>query len=295
MLDYKLLEAFAEIVSAGGFDRAARRLHLTQSAVSQRVKSLEEQYGQVLLKRTSPPEPTEAGTILLTHYRQVRQLEDDLVLRRGGDSKYFTTIAIGVNEDSLATWFLPAVDELLQKEKIILDIQVDDQDNTHELLQHGKVRACISTKRTPLQGCRASYLGAMRYRLCASKSFIARWFVDGFNEQACVTAPMARFSRKDELNSRIFRQLFGRSFDSQPTFFLPSVEKYAEFISRGHCYGVLPELQICNLAENDGIVSLSPDGVIDVPLYYHCWTLKSEKMARFDEEVIGKARTLLAQ
>ena len=58
MLDYKLLEAFAMVIIEGGFEKASRRLHLTQSAISQRVKLLEDQYGQILLKRTSPPEPT---------------------------------------------------------------------------------------------------------------------------------------------------------------------------------------------------------------------------------------------
>ena len=72
MLDYKLLEALAQVVQSGGFDKAAQELHITQSAVSQRVKLLEGQTGQILLARTTPPRATEAGRNLLKHFRRNR-------------------------------------------------------------------------------------------------------------------------------------------------------------------------------------------------------------------------------
>ena len=54
-IDYKLLKALSVVVQEGGFEKASRVLHISQPAVSQRVKLLEEQTGQVLLTRTSPP------------------------------------------------------------------------------------------------------------------------------------------------------------------------------------------------------------------------------------------------
>ena len=61
MLDYTSLEALATVLHEGSFERAARRLHVTPSAVSQRVKQLEERLGQVLVQRGSPCTGTEAG------------------------------------------------------------------------------------------------------------------------------------------------------------------------------------------------------------------------------------------
>ncbi len=60
MFDYKLIEAVAMVAREGGFDKAARAIHITQSAVSQRVKLLEELTGQVLIARTAPPRATPA-------------------------------------------------------------------------------------------------------------------------------------------------------------------------------------------------------------------------------------------
>ncbi len=83
---------------------------LTQSAVSQRVRQLEEQAGQILLTRSVPPAVTDAGKWFLAHYLQVRHLEEDLANRTafGRDPKP-VTLSVGVNADSLATWFPKAV------------------------------------------------------------------------------------------------------------------------------------------------------------------------------------------
>jgi len=103
MLDNRLIEALALVVQEGGFDKAAKALNITQSAVSQRVKLLEELTGQVLLARTTPPQATLAGRKFLKYYLQVRRLEDDLMGEiNQTDNKKFTPIALGVNADSLA-------------------------------------------------------------------------------------------------------------------------------------------------------------------------------------------------
>jgi len=147
MLDYKLIEALARVAQDGGFDKAASTLYITQSAVSQRVKLLEEQMGQILLARTTPPRLTAAGRNLLKHYLQVKRLEEDLFneLEKNVDRGY-TSIAVGLNADSLATWFLEAIESFVLNEGILLDIRVDDQEQTHRLLKNGDVVGCISTR-----------------------------------------------------------------------------------------------------------------------------------------------------
>ena len=119
MFDYKLLEAIAMVVAEGGFDKAAKKLFITQSAVSQRVKQLENNIGQLLLTRTTPVRATDTGLKLIRHYRQVRILENEIndevsVKKENG----FTLIAVGVNADSIATWFIKAVQPFLLKENI---------------------------------------------------------------------------------------------------------------------------------------------------------------------------------
>ncbi len=296
MLDYKLLEAFAMVIIEGGFEKASRKLNLTQSAVSQRVKQLEDQYGQILLKRTAPPEPTERGIPLLVHYRQVRQLETDL--RHDCDCKeqsLFTSLAIGVNADSLAFWFFAAVQEVLQKEKIVLDLHVDDQDQTHQFMQEGKVWGCISTRSQPFQGCKVTRLGRLKYGIFSTSEFAAHWFPDGLTAEAFELAPMARFNRKDDLNSRMFSLLLAEEPRKPPTFYLPSTEIYGLFVSESRCYGLLPEQQSRPLAASGRIINLSPAHAVDVELYWHCWNLKSALMERFNRHFLTRSRQLLDQ
>ena len=59
------IRCFHAVVEAGGFSRAAERLDLSQSAVSQAIANLEHRLGAVLLRRGSPPQLTEAGIRLL--------------------------------------------------------------------------------------------------------------------------------------------------------------------------------------------------------------------------------------
>lgn len=294
MLDYKLIEAFAMVIIEGGFEKASRKLHLTQSAISQRVKQLEDQYGQILLKRTSPPEPTQHGLPLLVHYRQVSQLETDLRHSCNHDRQSpFSSLAIGINADSLATWFFEAVEDVLTEEQIVLDLHVDDQERTHELMRDGKVWGCISTRTQPLQGCKATLLGRVRYGIFSTADFSGKWFPDGLTPESFERAPMARYNRKDDLNSRMFSLLLAHPPQDPPTFFLPSTEIYGLFVTKGQCYGILPEQQSSRLEAGCRIINLSPDHWLEIELYWHSWNLKSDLMERFSRRFVACAQRIL--
>lgn len=294
MFDYKLLEALALVIDEGGFEKAARKLHITQSAVSQRVKMLEETVGQILVTRTLPPLATEAGLKLQAHYRKVRLLEEELppeVPEPAGTS--VKTLAIGVNADSLATWFLDAVEEVIRDQHLILDLRVDDQEQTHKLLQNGQVCACISTYGKPLQGCRVEYLGKMRYGLFCTPSFAEKWFPDGFNLDAVRLAPALVFNRQDNLNTLILEKLFQIDPSALPTFYVPSSEKFVDCILRSLCYGAIPDQQSEPLRRQGRLIELAPAGKVNVPLHFHCWNLDSTTMKHFTDSFIANARQLL--
>ncbi len=294
MFDYKNIEAFAMVVIEGGFEKAANKLHLTQSAVSQRVKSLEDTYGSILLKRTTPPEPTETGLPLLIHYRQVKQLEEDFLFSSAGEKRsQFASIAIGVNADTLATWFLSSVKDLLREKNIVLDIHVDDQEQTHELMKEGKVWGCITTRKRSLQGCRSDFLGMVKYGIFATESFRETWFKNGLSLNALEHAPMARYNRKDDLNSCMFNLLLKQQPQNPPTFFIPSTETYGDFVAEGFCYGILPHQQSKELEKQGTIINLCPEINLNIELYWHTWNLKSEMMKTFNNSFVKNAKEIL--
>ena len=294
MFDYKLIEALAMVAREGGFDKAARALYLTQSAVSQRVKLLEELTGQVLIARTTPPQATSAGRKLLKHYLQVKRLEDDLMGEIGNPaSKGFASIAVGINADSLAIWLLDAIQSFLLEERVLLDIRVDDQEQTHRLLKEGEVMGCISTQEQPMQGCRIEYIGRMNYRMMAAPGFAARWFPNGLTIEEVRRAPALIFDRKDDLHHKLLHQALEEVPASIPTHYVPSVEKYEEFIALGLAYGMLPDQQSMSLVRTGQIVDLSPDCHVPVKLYWHCWSLKSKLLSKFTQQLTFRAKTLL--
>ncbi len=294
MLDYKLIEALAMVVQEGGFDKASQRLHLTQPAVSQRVKLLEEQTGQILLARTTPPRATAAGRRMITHYLQVRRLEDDLFdLTANNAATARTTLTVGINGDSLATWFLDAVRPFLEVANVLLDLKVDDQDQTQRLLKNGEVIGCISTMDQSLQGCRISYLGQMVYRALSTPGFQKSWFPDGLDLESAGQAPFLIFNRKDELHIKLFEQLFGAVPSPLPAHYLPSSDQFVDFIASGLAYGMLPDQQSRALLKRGRLVDLAPGCHVPVRLYWHCWNLKSALLEDLTNVLVaGAARQL---
>jgi len=294
MLDYKLIEALAMVAREGSFDKAAKALYITQSAISQRIKLLEELMGQVLIARTTPSQVTSAGRKLLKHYLQVKRLEDELMGEIGEHAdKGFASIAVGINADSLAIWFLDTIQPFLLEEQVLLDIRVTDQEQTHRLLKDGEVMGCLSTQEQPMQGCLVEYIGLMNYHMVAAPRFAAEWFPDGFNIKDVRRAPALIFDRKDDLHYKFLSQAFGEVPASIPTHYMPSVEKYAEFIALGLAYGMLPDQQSTPLLRTGQIVDLSPDYHVPVKLYWHCWSLKSKLLNKFTQQLILGAKTRL--
>lgn len=293
MLDYKQLQALAAVIDEGGFERASRVLHVTQSAISQRIKSLEEQSGQVLLVRAVPPQPTEAGRRLLKHFRQVQRLEDDLALDFGRDDREFTTISIGINADSLATWFLGAVKEYLQREPVLLDLRADDQEETHKLLRDGEVLGCITSRSEPFQGCRSDYLGAMEYRLVGAPEFKARWFPDGFTEASMRKAPMLIFNRKDHMHDRLLEKAFGHVPPLTP-FYAPTSGRFADFAAAGLACAMLPPQQYGELEAEGRLMDIAPGYSHTVRLHWHCWNIESPVLAGFTSALVKGAEAALA-
>jgi LysR family transcriptional regulator (chromosome initiation inhibitor) len=296
MLDYKLVEAFASVVNEGGFDKAGRRLHITQSAVSQRVKQLEEAAGCVLLVRVTPPRPTEAGRAVLAHYHRVRHLEDDLAAGLGQDRGQdgVSTIPMGINADSLATWFFPAMDEFLDREPVLLDLRVEDQAQTHTLLRNGEVLGCISDRAEPMQGCAVHLLGEMHYTLYCTPKYKESWHPVGVSRETMERAPMLIFNRKDVMHDVLLARALGRAPDRYAAFYLPSSERFAPVIASGRVCGMLPEQQAGEYLARGELVPLLPGHAFVVRLHWHCWNLESGCLGRFTRALVAGARRELA-
>ena len=294
MLDYKLLQALDAVATEGGFERAARALHLTQSAVSQRVRLLEEQLGQILLVRANPPRPTPAGERLLRHFRQVALLERDAVSDLAkAETHRHGRLRLSVNADSLATWLLPALVRLAREHDVLLDLVLADQDKTRRWLEQGEVIGCVSSSPEAPAGCIAKPLGALEYFCLASPAYCQRWFPNGVNSTALARAPAVEFGPEDRLQDRFLIRQFGE-LPNYPRHRVPSAQAYLESIAQGLGYGMLPRLQAQALLDSGALQALVPDAPLLVPLYLHHWQLDTPLLRTLSDEIVRAAAVLVA-
>jgi LysR family transcriptional regulator (chromosome initiation inhibitor) len=293
-----LARTLAVVIDEGTFDAAARRLRITPSAVSQRVKALEQQLGRVLVVRSKPARATEAGAPIVRLARQVALLEHDALAEFGLDeaSARPISLALAVNADSLATWFLPALARVGDRHPVVFDLHRDDQDFTAGMLESGTVLGAVTSQSAPVAGCLVRPLGVMRYEAVATPAFAERWQLSpgepGASDSSVVVAldvaPVVDFDRRDDLQREY---LASRGVDPHrpPRHYVPASNDFATAIKLGLGWGLLPAFQSADELERGGLVRLGGPPV-DVPLFWQQWNLRSPLLDAIAEAVIAEAQ-----
>lgn len=272
MIDTAHLAALAAVLRSGSFERAARQLGVTSSAVSQRIRALEEQVGTPLIIRSQPCAPTEAGQRLFRHAEELALLEQGvrrdlgLELAAPAATTAWPTLRIAVNADSLATWFVAAMATVPET---LFDLVLDDQDHSADWLRRGDVRAAISGSRQTVQGCDCLPLGSLRYLATASPDFYQRWFAaSGVTVETLAHAPVITFNAKDQLQPRWTECVTGVPI-SGPCHWLPSSQAFVDGALAGLGWGMNPEMLVAGLIAEGRLVPLVDGRALDVPLYWH--------------------------
>ena len=289
-VDLGQLRALAAAVTSGTLEGAARELHVTPSAVSQRLKALEAATGRVLLVRSKPVRVTTSGAAVLRLARQVELLAADaareLEAETGPGRR--PTVPIAVNADSMATWLLPALAPLASD--YCFDLHSTDQEHTSGLLRDGTVMAAVTADADPVPGCRVVPLGVMRYHPMATATYAREWLSDGVSAEALSAAPVVVFDRRDELQHAYLR---GKGASQPPIHYVPSSADYLRAVRLGLGWGMVPDLQLAGDGSGD-LVQLDPDGSTDVVLYWQQWRLHSPALDRVAGAVQEAARVQLA-
>ena len=286
-MDREQLTALAAVIELGSFDAAARRLHVTPSAVSQRIKALEQRVGQVLVVRQKPCAATQAGVPLLRLAAQTALLEAEALAEMAGGGAQGVRVAIAVNADSMATWFGAVFERSLD---VLFDVRIEDQDHSARLLREGTVMGAVTTERTPVPGCRVTPLGVMRYVPVASRSYIERHLPRGFTLRAAATAPSLAWNRDDALQDMLMRRVFRRDV-ARPTHYVPTAEGFGAAVRAGLGWGMFPKsLAAADVA--DGVFVRICDVHLDVPLFWQCWKLDSPLVRAITDAVRSAAQGL---
>jgi LysR family transcriptional regulator (chromosome initiation inhibitor) len=288
MIDYRALTALAAVVRSGGFEPAAQELCITQSAVSQRIKGLENRLGQPVLVRQTPPIATNLGQKLISHLHMVQHLEKDLTLVNPQVDRVHARIAI--NADSIATWFPEAIGKIT--DEMDVDIVIADQDKGIELMRRGEVLACLCADGSAVNGARVDRLGIVRYRAYASPDFILRHKLLDTPETLYQT-PCLQFNEDDTLQHQLLASM------SQPApmnpIRCPSSEGFLQMAANGCGFGMIPEMQAAIGIASGSLIDIAPNHAIDIPLYWHTWRSGGSAMKRLRASVIKSAHRWLEQ
>jgi LysR family transcriptional regulator (chromosome initiation inhibitor) len=295
-LSADLARTLAVVIDEGSLDAAARRMHITPSAVSQRLKALEEQVGRVLLVRARPVRPTAAAHAIVRYARQLALIEHDALAELGSDHDRMS-IPLAVNADSLATWFLAPLAALAARHPVVFDLHRDDQDFTAGLLEEGTVMGAVTSRDTPVAGCRVLALGTMRYEAVATPTFVRRWSRDaaaaGLSAEALVGAPRVDFDRRDDLQRRwLLAQ--GVTPEAEARHFVPASHDFAQAVQLGMGWGLLPRFQSAAALREGSLVRLGGDPV-DVPLFWQQWNLRSAMLDAVADGIVEEGRRVLAE
>jgi len=295
MLDYHSLFALAAVVREGSFERAARALYVTPSAVSQRIRALEEQVGCALVTRSQPCEATEAGRRLCQHADRVRLLEHELreampAFVQDGPAR--VNVPVAVNADSLATWFVPAAIAFSSKAPVLMQVSIDDEGHTAQWLRGGSVLAAVTANEQPSAGCNSRAQGSMRYVAAAVPAFVERFFPHGVDAQSLAVAPSLMFNAKDELQARWARRICRRDVEL-PRHTLPSPQAFVTATLAGMGWGLHPQQLVAPHLADGSIVELVPGEPLDVPLHWQQARAASGLLDGLTRALVAAARTAL--
>ncbi len=283
--DYDQLRALSAILRTGSFEHAASALNVTPSAISQRLKALEDQVGARLILRATPCSGTDLGQRLARHCEDVALMESQFLPEHANPAR----LSIAVNADSLATWIIPA---LAMQRGLLFDLTVEDQDHSVQLLKEGRVAAAITTREQAVQGCDSIALGAMEYVATASPEFVQRWFASGINADTLRAAPALIYDRKDALQKSWAEQEVGKS-QALSGHVLPSTQAFVTAARAGMGWGMNPAALV-NAALKDGtLVALGTRPYFYTPLFWQVSRRLAPQLSELTRALQQQAKTAL--
>ncbi|WP_438381436.1 LysR family transcriptional regulator ArgP [Asaia sp. BMEF1] len=288
MLDYACLSAVSAVIREGSFEGAARKLRITPSAVSQRVRGYEERLGALLIVRGQPCRATALGETLAAHVDKVRLLEAEIPHLSGATDEAdhpVVTIRVAVNADSLAAWLPDVATHCAENLNICLDLLVEDEALTADRLRSGEVTAAVTAQTDPVPGCKSVPIGRLRYLACASPAFVTRYLNEGLTDTSIAAAPCLCFDNRDSVQRR-WREIRGFDTELRRTHYVPSTQALIDFAVRGLGWALQPSALVQRFLEKGELVVIDPDYPVDVELYWVTPRLKSALLTDLTKHMV---------
>ncbi|WP_151193033.1 ArgP/LysG family DNA-binding transcriptional regulator [Cysteiniphilum sp. JM-1] len=299
-MDYKGLTALSSVIELQSFEKAANKLNISQSAVSQRIALLEKHYGVPLMLRYLPYQPTALGEKLLNHWTKVKWLESALT-QEIETHRQALKLSIAINYDSLDTWFSEVLIKVAKAyPNVRWQMIADDQELTANYIKEGKALACVSNKTVNYPFCQSVLLGSMDYLLVASVDFYQRYFAEhqvGSRSwlHALKSAPFLTFNQKDDLNIEVIEKFYHFEPDVNNMHIAPSVKSFKSLCLEALGYALIPKADIVTELTEGKLVVLDTQSVWRMPLYWHYWDLPDAAYRKMNNMIVDHAQAVLTK
>ncbi|KAM9861937.1 LysR family transcriptional regulator ArgP [Leucobacter sp. BZR 635] len=289
------LRTFAAVVDEGSLEGAARLLHVSPSAVSQRIRSMEERTGSVLLTRSRPVAVTATGATVLRAARQIARIIDDASSELGQGSTQGALVRLVINADSLATWFVPALARAATATGARFEVLRADETVSTVKLRSGEAMAALTATEEAVPGCVSTRVGVDRYHAVASPAFVRAHLPDGPTPGALAAAPRIDFDRHDMFQDRFLREYAGAPLppSNPPRHFIPSSAEFVTAIELGMGWGMVPAVQCATPLAGGTLVEITPGNSLALPLYWQRWNLHSPVLDTLSEIIAAAASDAL--
>jgi len=237
---------FHAVASAGGFSAAARRLHRTQPAVSQAVRSLEDELGQRLFDREGRTvRLTYAGKLLYAHVdAALSQLESGLARIEGLKALSEGTLALSVS-DTLAIYRLPETLRAYRNRYPGVTLRIADRSSSGAQAQvlSGDADLGILTRKSTDSRLLVEPLSTLRdVAICAPGHALAGAAKVDLGELAGF--PLLWFDRSSELRRHLEARLRSGGHKPVATMELGSVEVIKRLVSIDLGVAVVPHMAV---------------------------------------------------
>ncbi len=260
------LSAFMSVAETGSVQGAARKLVLTQAAVTMRIKLLEKELGASLFLRSRKGmQLTPSGDRLLEFCQKARELENEILLSvREEKLDQEVRVRLFGPSSVMRSRALPALAKLMPKEpRLLFDLVIDDLDSGVVAVKQGLADFAIVPDHTVNKELEKKELLPEEYVLCVPPAWKSRPIAEILQQER-----MIDFNETDDLTFKWFENT-GWSYKLNPArIFVNNTDAMGNWVSRGVGYCVLAQefVDLC-LPKNSVVVRE------DAPRWYFHLTL----------------------
>ncbi|EPZ6036736.1 LysR substrate-binding domain-containing protein [Pseudomonas aeruginosa] len=253
-MSLRALRTLIAIAQHGSFARAAEAVHLTQSAVSLHVRSLEEEFNALLFDRSRRlPVLTEAGHLAVGRAREILAIYDSIAADLGEGSELRGRLKLGAIQTALAG-VLPAALAALSREHPNLRVNVSSGMSAElaTRIESGELDAAVTTE--PVKPYPHGLVSTALYE--EGFWIIAPAGVDSADARRLLQEnPFIRFDRRAWAGRTIEQELRRMRLRVQTSMELDSQDAIIQMVSSGLGVAVIP-LSTCDLQALDGVVRI---------------------------------------